>query len=25
LTAEYRASELGAEKPVLEVRGWNTE
>jgi len=25
LTAEYRASELGAEKPVIEVRGWNTE
>jgi exo-1,4-beta-D-glucosaminidase len=25
LTAEYRASDLGAEKPVLEVKGWNTE
>ncbi len=25
LTAEYRASELGTEKPVLEVKGWNTE
>ena len=25
LTAEYRASELGAAKPVIEVKGWNTE
>jgi exo-1,4-beta-D-glucosaminidase len=25
LTAEYRAAELGAEKPVTEVRGWNTQ
>jgi len=25
LTAEYRGSELGAEKPVIEIKGWNTE
>ncbi|HET8823750.1 MAG TPA: glycosyl hydrolase family 2, partial [Terriglobales bacterium] len=25
LSAEYRASELGAERPVIEVKGWNTE
>ena len=25
LTAEYRASDLGAEKPVVLVQGWNTE
>jgi exo-1,4-beta-D-glucosaminidase len=25
LTAEYRAGELGAEKPVIEIKGWNTE
>ncbi|HEX6804109.1 MAG TPA: beta galactosidase jelly roll domain-containing protein [Terriglobales bacterium] len=25
ITAEYRASELGPEKPVVEVKGWNTE
>jgi len=25
LTAIYRASELGAERPAIEVKGWNTE
>jgi len=25
ITAEYRSSELGAEKPVVDVKGWNTE
>jgi len=25
LTAEYRVSDLGAAKPVIEVKGWNTE
>ena len=25
ITAEYRASELGAEKPLVEVKGWNAE
>jgi exo-1,4-beta-D-glucosaminidase len=25
LTADYRATELGAEKPVIEVKGWNTQ
>ena len=25
VTATYRASELGAAKPVVEVRGWNVE
>jgi exo-1,4-beta-D-glucosaminidase len=25
LMAKYRASELGGERPVIEVRGWNTE
>jgi exo-1,4-beta-D-glucosaminidase len=25
ITATYRASELGAAKPVVEVSGWNVE
>jgi len=25
ITATYRASQLGAAKPYLEVKGWNTE
>jgi exo-1,4-beta-D-glucosaminidase len=25
LTADYRANGLGAESPVVEVKGWNTE
>lgn len=25
ITAEYRASELGATKPFVDVEGWNTE
>jgi exo-1,4-beta-D-glucosaminidase len=25
VTATYRASELGASKPVVEVSGWNVE
>jgi len=25
LAADYRARDLGAEKPVIEVKGWNTE
>jgi len=25
ITAEYHSSELGAEKPVVDVKGWNTE
>jgi exo-1,4-beta-D-glucosaminidase len=25
LTATYRSSELGSEKPVVEVSGWNVE
>ena len=25
LTAEYRASQLGSGKPIVEVKGWNTE
>jgi exo-1,4-beta-D-glucosaminidase len=25
ITATYRASELGASKPVVEVSGWNVE
>jgi exo-1,4-beta-D-glucosaminidase len=25
ITAEYRSSELGEGKPVVDVKGWNTE
>ena len=25
VTATYRASELGTEKPVVSVNGWNVE
>jgi exo-1,4-beta-D-glucosaminidase len=25
IAATYRASELGAVKPAVEVKGWNTE
>jgi exo-1,4-beta-D-glucosaminidase len=25
ITATYRASELGAAKPTIEVSGWNVE
>jgi exo-1,4-beta-D-glucosaminidase len=25
LTATYRAADLGAAKPYVEVKGWNTE
>ena len=25
LAAEYRATDLGRDKPVVEVKGWNTE
>jgi exo-1,4-beta-D-glucosaminidase len=25
ITATYRASELGAAKPYVEVKGWNVE
>ena len=25
ITASYRASELGASKPTVEVSGWNVE
>jgi exo-1,4-beta-D-glucosaminidase len=25
LTAEYKASDLGVERPVVEAKGWNTE
>jgi exo-1,4-beta-D-glucosaminidase len=25
VTAEYRASELGDRKPVIEIKGWNTK